>query len=126
MNQTSPTFSASRAMVGAAWMIAAGIAFSILNIVTQWLTMKLAFLSASAAFWQYAFALVFSLPFLWRAGLGAMRTRYHWRHVVRVALAAFGGNDLGRGACASTHLAGDCAGNDVSVLHHHGRTHLPW
>ncbi len=90
MNQTSPTFSASRAMVGAAWMIAAGIAFSILNIVTQWLTMKLAFPSASAAFWQYAFALVFSLPFLWRAGLGAMRTRYPWRHVVRVALAAFG------------------------------------
>ncbi|MBB3318464.1 drug/metabolite transporter (DMT)-like permease [Rhizobium sp. BK181] len=90
MNQTSPTFSASRAMAGAAWMVAAGIAFSILNVVTQWLTMKLAFPAASAAFWQYAFALVFSLPFLRRAGLGAMRTRYPWRHVIRVAFAAFG------------------------------------
>ncbi|EPE98845.1 DMT family transporter [Rhizobium grahamii] len=90
MNQTSHTFSASRAMVGAAWMVAAGIAFSILNIVTQWLTMKLAFPAASAAFWQYAFALVFSLPFLRRAGLGAMRTRYPWRHIVRVGFAAFG------------------------------------
>jgi len=77
-------------MAGAAWMVAAGIAFSILNVVTQWLTMKLAFPAASAAFWQYAFALVFSLPFLRRAGLGAMRTRYPWRHVIRVAFAAFG------------------------------------
>ncbi|RDJ13835.1 DMT family transporter [Rhizobium grahamii] len=90
MNQTSPTFSASRAMAGAAWMVAAGIVFSILNVVTQWLTMKLAFPAASAAFWQYAFALVLSLPFLQRAGIAAMRTRYPWRHVVRVAFAAFG------------------------------------
>lgn len=90
MNQTSQISSASRAMVGAAWMVAAGIAFSILNVITQWLTMKLAFPSASAAFWQYAIALVFSLPFLRRVGFGAMRTRYPWRHVVRVAFAAFG------------------------------------
>ncbi|MEK1892749.1 MAG: DMT family transporter [Rhizobium sp.] len=90
MNQTSQISFTSRAMVGAAWMVAAGIAFSILNVITQWLTMKLAFPSASAAFWQYAIALVFSLPFLRRVGFGAMRTRYPWRHVVRVAFAAFG------------------------------------
>ncbi|QFY59823.1 DMT family transporter [Rhizobium grahamii] len=90
MNQTSPVFSSSRALAGAAWMIAAGIAFSILNIVTQWLTMKLGFPSAATAFWQYAFALAFSLPFLFRVGIRAMRTSYPWRHVVRVAFAAAG------------------------------------
>jgi drug/metabolite transporter (DMT)-like permease len=90
MNQTSLAFLPSRAMAGAGWMVLAGIAFAILNVVTQWLTMKLAFPSASAAFWQYAFALVFSLPFLKKVGFPAMRTRYPWRHVIRVALAAFG------------------------------------
>ena len=77
-------------MAGAAFMVLAGIAFSVLNVVTQWLTMKLGFAAASAAFWQYAFALLFSLPFLRRAGLSAMRTSYPWRHIVRVALAALG------------------------------------
>jgi drug/metabolite transporter (DMT)-like permease len=90
MNQTSLAFSSSRAMAGAAFMVLAGIAFSVLNVVTQWLTMKLGFPAASAAFWQYAFALLFSLPFLRRAGLSAMRTAYPWRHIVRVALAALG------------------------------------
>lgn len=77
-------------MAGAAWMVLAGIAFAALNIVTQWVTMKLGFPATSAAFWQYAFALVFSLPFLRKVGLSAMRTDYPWRHVVRVALAALG------------------------------------
>jgi len=63
-------------MAGAVFMVLAGIAFSVLNVVTQWLTMKLGFAAASAAFWQYAFALLFSLPFLRRAGLSAMRTSY--------------------------------------------------
>ncbi|TCL70378.1 DMT family transporter [Rhizobium sp. BK251] len=90
MNQTSLRISSSRAMAGAAWMVLAGIAFSALNIVTQWVTMKLGFPAASAAFWQYAFAFVFSLPFLRKVGLSAMRTDYPWRHVVRVALAALG------------------------------------
>ncbi|KQV31726.1 hypothetical protein ASC97_18740 [Rhizobium sp. Root1203] len=90
MNQTSLAFFPSRAMAGAGWMVLAGIAFAILNVVTQWLTMRLAFPSASAAFWQYAFALVFSLPFLKKGGFPALRTRYPWRHVIRVAFAAFG------------------------------------
>lgn len=90
MNQTFRGLPSSRAMAGATFMVLAGIAFAVLNVVTQWLTMKVGFASASAAFWQYAFALVFSLPFLRRAGLAAMRTAHPWRHVVRVAFAAFG------------------------------------
>ncbi|MCK3775194.1 DMT family transporter [Ensifer sesbaniae] len=89
MNQTSLGF-ASRATAGAGFMVLAGIAFAGLNVVTQWLTMTLGFPAAATAFWQYAFAFLFSLPFLRRAGLSAMRTDYPWRHVVRVALAAFG------------------------------------
>jgi S-adenosylmethionine uptake transporter len=91
MNQTTQiSISASRALAGASWMVLAGIAFAVLNVVTQWLTMTLAFPSASVAFWQYAFALIFSLPFLWKSGLRAMRTDYPWRHIVRVVLAALG------------------------------------
>lgn len=71
-------------------MVLAGIAFAVLNVVTQWLAMTLAFPAASMAFWQYGFALVLSLPLLWRLGWSAMRTRFPGRHIVRVALAAFG------------------------------------
>ncbi|MGO8234571.1 EamA family transporter, partial [Rhizobium ruizarguesonis] len=77
-NQTSLAVSPYRAVVGAIWMVLAGIAFSLLNVVTQWLTMKLAFPSASADFWQYGFAFLFSLPFLKRLGLAAMRKDYPW------------------------------------------------
>lgn len=90
MSETTQAFFTSRAMAGAAWMILAGVAFALLNVVTQWMTMQLGFSATSTAFWQYAFALVFSLPFLLRVGLSAMRTDYPWRHVVRVGLAALG------------------------------------
>ncbi|MGG7538747.1 DMT family transporter [Rhizobium sp. 12,4] len=90
MNQNSLTMQRSRAFAGAAFMVLGGVAFSLLNVVTQWLTMKLAFPPASAAFWQYAFAFLFCLPFLRKSGLAAMRTNYPWRHVVRVVFAALG------------------------------------
>ncbi|WP_371412277.1 MULTISPECIES: DMT family transporter [Ensifer] len=90
MSETTQALFTSRAMAGAAWMILAGVAFALLNVVTQWMTMQLGFSATSTAFWQYAFALVFSLPFLFRAGLSAMRTDYPWRHVIRVAFAALG------------------------------------
>ncbi len=90
MNQNSFAIPHSRAFAGAAFMVLGGIVFSLLNVVTQWLTMTLAFPAASAAFWQYGFAFLFSLPFLRKAGLSAMRTDYPWRHIVRVVFAALG------------------------------------
>lgn len=90
MNQSSLTLSRSRAFAGASYMVLAGIAFALLNVATQWLAMTLAFPPASAAFWQYGFALVLSLPLLFKLGLRAMRTRYPWRHLLRVLLAALG------------------------------------
>lgn len=90
MNQSSLTLARSRAFAGASYMVLAGIAFALLNVATQWLAMTLAFPPASAAFWQYGFALVLSLPLLFKLGLKAMRTRYPWRHLLRVLLAALG------------------------------------
>lgn len=90
MNQNSLAVSHSRAFAGAAFMVLGGVVFSLLNVVTQWLTMTLAFPAASAAFWQYGFAFLFSLPFLRKVGLSAMRTDYPWRHIVRVVFAALG------------------------------------
>lgn len=90
MNQSSLTLSRSRAFAGASYMVLAGIAFALLNVATQWLAMTLAFPPVSAAFWQYGFAMVLSLPLLFRLGLRAMRTRYPGRHLLRVLLAALG------------------------------------
>ncbi|WP_159952123.1 DMT family transporter [Rhizobium sp. 18065] len=90
MNQSSLSLFRSRAFTGAAFMVLAGIAFAVLNVVTQWLAMTLGFPAASTAFWQYGFALVLSLPLLFRLGLKAMRTDYPLRHALRVLLAAFG------------------------------------
>lgn len=90
MNQSSVSVLRSRAVVGAGFMVLVGIAFAALNVVTQWLAMTLGFPPASTAFWQYGFALVLSLPLLFRLGLKAMKTAYPVRHILRVLLAAFG------------------------------------
>lgn len=86
----SAASAAHRAIAGASWMVLAGIAFALLNVVTQWLTMRMSVAPANVAFWQYAFALVLSLPLLRKLGLGALRTKAPVYHVVRVALAALG------------------------------------
>jgi drug/metabolite transporter (DMT)-like permease len=90
MNQTRLISYKSPAIAGAGLMVAAGIAFAAINVMTQWVTMKLGFGSVSAAFWQYAFALCFLLPYLFKVGLGAMRTDYPVSHIIRVALSALG------------------------------------
>jgi S-adenosylmethionine uptake transporter len=71
-------------------MVLAGVGFTVVNIITQHVTMRLGLSSTSDAFWQYALALVFSLPVLWRLGLGALRTARPGWHVVRIGLAVVG------------------------------------
>lgn len=90
MNQFETFRSRSPAIAAAIIMVLAGIAFAAINVLTQWVTMKMGFGSVSAAFWQYAIALVFSLPSLLRIGLGAMKTRYPLSHIIRVAFSVFG------------------------------------
>ena len=90
MNRFETFRSRSPAIAAAIIMVLAGIAFAAINVLTQWVTMKMGFGSVSAAFWQYAIALVFSLPSLLRLGLGAMKTRYPLSHIIRVAFSVFG------------------------------------
>ncbi|MBI1171723.1 EamA family transporter [bacterium] len=88
MNQTLPTRTAP--LRGAGFMVLAGICFALANAVTWTVTYKLGFKPQSDAFWQYAIATLFSLPFLWRQGLGAMRTRRPVLHILRILLSVLG------------------------------------
>ena len=75
---------------GALFMVLAGMAFAAANAVTWTVTYKMGFKAQSDAFWQYAIALVFALPFLWRNGVSAMRSDHPVLHILRVLLSALG------------------------------------
>lgn len=75
---------------GAIFMVLAGICFAAANAVTWTVTFKMGFRPQSDAFWQYAIALVFFLPFLWKQGLATLRSRHPYLHLLRVALSALG------------------------------------
>ena len=82
-------------MLGAAYMIGAGIAFAVINAITFKVTASpdyggLGFTPQSDTFWQYGIALLISLPFLWRAGLLKFKTKRPIPHLIRVALSAAG------------------------------------
>ena len=88
MNQTySPRISPLK---GAMFMVLAGIAFACANAVTWMVTYKLGFKPQSDAFWQYAIATVFSLPFVWKHGLNGLKTRHPVLHGVRIVLSVLG------------------------------------
>ncbi len=85
----------STALTGASYIVLAGIAFAIINVITQKVTGSAdyggyGFKSTSDAFWQYFIALLFSLPFIVRQGWQALVTDHPVRHVVRVIFAALG------------------------------------
>jgi drug/metabolite transporter (DMT)-like permease len=82
-------------LLGAAYMVGAGIAFAIINAITFMVTASvdfggLGFSPQSDTFWQYAIALLISLPFLWRAGLIKFKTKQPLPHLIRVVLSAAG------------------------------------
>ena len=85
MNQTT-----AAPFRGAIFMVLAGIAFAGANAITWTVTYKLGFKAQSDAFWQYAIATVFSLPFIWKQGLAAMNTRHPVLHGLRIALSVLG------------------------------------
>lgn len=90
MNQTTKT-----PLVGAAFMVAAGVAFAVINVIAQKVTSApewggYGFKSTSDAFWQYFIALLFSIPFILKAGLGSMKTNRPGLHILRVVLSALG------------------------------------
>lgn len=75
---------------GAALMVLAGLAFALANALTQIATFQLGFKAQSDTFWQYAVALVLSLPFVIRQGLAGFRTNQPGLHLVRVVVSALG------------------------------------
>ena len=96
MSQTSPS-----PLRGALFMVLAGIAFAAANAITWTVTYKMGFKPQSDAFWQYAIAMVFSAPFIWRQGLSRMKTRHPLLHGARILLSVdrggagvFGRDDL--------------------------------
>jgi drug/metabolite transporter (DMT)-like permease len=91
MNQISQ----NRAYQGAAFMVLAGITFAVINAITFTITSPaeyggFGFKPQSDTFWQYAIALVFSLPFLWRTGGLSFKTKQPIPHIIRVVLSAAG------------------------------------
>lgn len=72
------------------YMVLAGICFALANSITFVITAQLGFLPQSDTFWQYAIALVFSLPFVLRHGIAGLKTQHPILHIVRVVLSALG------------------------------------
>jgi drug/metabolite transporter (DMT)-like permease len=81
---------ATQPLKGALFMVLAGVAFAAANAITWTITFKMGFKPQSDAFWQYAIATAFSLPFLWRQGVSGMRTRHPWLHGARIVLSVLG------------------------------------
>lgn len=75
---------------GAFFMVLAGVCFAIANAITFIITAQLQFLPQSDTFWQYAIALVFSVPFVLRHGFAGLKTKQPVLHLVRVVLSALG------------------------------------
>lgn len=80
----------SPAVAGAGLMIAAGAVFAGVNTLVQYGGMSLGIASTRLAFWQYAIAFLFALPWVLRNGLAPFRTSVGTLHVVRVLLAVGG------------------------------------
>lgn len=80
----------SPAVAGAILMVLAGALFAVVNTLVQYAVMVQGVPPARLAFWQYAVALAFAVPWLLIKGRAALWTRMPGRHVLRVALAAVG------------------------------------
>ena len=77
-------------MAGATYMVLAGIAFAVINALSFQITAVLQFKSQSDLFWQYGIALIFSVPFLLKQGLGSLKTTRPGLHIIRVVLSVLG------------------------------------
>jgi len=71
-------------------MLIAGVLFAVVNTLVQYGTMIEGLSPPQVAFWQYAIALVFSVPWLMANGLKALRTSSPFMHIARVIVAAAG------------------------------------
>lgn len=88
MNQISSSTNAP--VLGALFMLGAGVTFAITNILTPIITWEMGVPSTAVVFWQYIIATVFALPLIARIGLSKLKTRHPLWHEGRAFLAALG------------------------------------
>jgi len=93
MNQVSS--SPNGAVVGAAFVIIASLAFAGSNILQSVLPTPTEYggfgmASTGMAFWQYLIATVFALPLIMRIGIGKLRTSHPLAHEIRAFVSALG------------------------------------
>ncbi|MDP8995705.1 MAG: DMT family transporter [Pseudomonadota bacterium] len=88
MNQTMPL--QQKRLQGAAFMVISGITFAVINAVTFVITAQLGLKPQSDTFWQYAIALVISVPFLLSQSKQGLKTKHPIAHLARVAVSALG------------------------------------
>ncbi len=88
MSQISSTTHAP--LLGAIFMIGAGLTFALINVLTPIITYQMGVPSTAVVFWQYVIATVFALPLIARIGLSKLKTRHPYWHEARAFLSALG------------------------------------
>lgn len=90
MSQISST-ATNHPLLGAGFMLAAGITFAAVNTLTPIITYQLGVPSSSMVFWQYVIATIVALPLIIRmGGLGGLKTRHPYLHEARAFASALG------------------------------------
>lgn len=80
-----------KSVQGALWMIATGVAFAAINVVTPYISQQYPISSEWTAFFQYSFAFVFLIPVFIQAGLKRVATTHRfWIHLLRILAAIIG------------------------------------
>lgn len=87
MNQNTST---NGALLGAIYMVGAGITFAAVNTLTPIITFQMGVPSTATVFWQYVIATLFALPLILRIGFAALKTRHAGLHELRALLSALG------------------------------------
>ncbi|WP_417579707.1 DMT family transporter [Pelagibacterium sp.] len=77
-------------VLGAVFMVGAGITFAITNILTPIITYQMGVPSTAVVFWQYIIATLFALPLILRIGMSKLRTKHPYWHETRALLSALG------------------------------------
>ncbi len=77
-------------VVGATFMVFAALAFAAVNAANDWSQQFNGVSPSAVAFFQYFFALIFALPWVWRHGRKALATNHLGWHILRVVLSAIG------------------------------------
>lgn len=77
-------------VLGAVFMLGAGLTFATINILTPIITYEMGVPSTAVVFWQYVIATLFALPLVLRIGLQKLATRHPYWHEARAFLSALG------------------------------------